>query len=256
MDQSEQAYGDGMAAFYEFQMASGERERGDVAFYTDLAREADGPVLEMACGTGRIYLELLRAGVDADGFDLSAGGLDLLREKADDEGLDPNVWHDDMTDFSVEREYELVFCPFNAMEHLLSVEDQLETLRTVYDALAPGGRFVFDVAVPNFELICENYGEWTTTPTEYKGEKHEYRTRTSITDPVEQQVSVESELYDAEGELVFTDGHRSKMLPKREVELLARVSPFDDWDVAGDFDGSSVTSDDSVLVWTFRKADS
>lgn len=254
MDQSEQAYGDEMAAFYEVQMASTERE--DVAFYTDIAREADGPVLEMACGTGRIYLELLRAGVDADGFDLSAGALDLLREKADDEGLDPTVWRDDMTDFSVEREYELVVCPFNAMQHLLSVEDQLAALRTVHDALAPGGRFVFDVVVPNFELICESYGEWTTEPTEYRGEEHEYRTRTSITDPVEQQVTVETELYDAEGELVFADGHQNKMLPKREAELLARLSPFDDWDAAGDFDGSSVTSDDSILVWTFRKGDS
>lgn len=254
MDRSEQAYGDEMAAFYDFRMASTDRE--DIAFYTDVAREADGPVLEMACGTGRIYLELLRAGVDADGFDLSAGAIDLLRAKADGEDLDPTVWRDDMTDFSVEREYELVVCPFNAMQHLLSIEDQLAALRTIYDALAPGGRFVFDVFVPDFDVICETYGEWTTESTEYGGEEHEFRTRTSMADPVEQQFTVENELYDSDGELVFADAHRNKLLPKREVELLARLSPFDDWEVAGDFDGSSLTSDDAMQVWTFRKSDS
>lgn len=251
MDQSEEGYRAGMAAFYDHQMAS--TDRGDAAFYAGLAQEVDGPVLELACGTGRIYLELLRAGADADGFDLSAGALDVLREKAADAGLEPSVWRDDVADFSVEREYELVVCPFNAFQHLLTVDDQLAALRRVHDALAPGGRFVFDLFVPSFDVICETYGEWSTEAVEYRGERHEFRTRTTMTDQVEQQFTVENELYDADGERVFADEHRLKTLPKREVELLARLSPFDDWSVAGDFDGSPLTSDDELQVWTLRK---
>lgn len=253
MERTERGYRAEMAEVYERQAESFDRE--DAAFYVDIAREADGPVLEMACGTGRVYLELLRAGVDADGFDLSTGALDVLREKADDEGLDASVWQDDMTDFSVEREYDLVICPFNTVHHLLSVEDQLDALRSVHDALAPGGRFVFDVFVPSFEVICKTYDEWTAETVEYDGEDHEFRTRSSLVDPVEQQFTVENELYDADDEQVFDEEFRLKLLPKREVELLARLSPFDDWHVAGDYDGSPISSDSDLQVWTLRKAD-
>ena len=253
MEPSEKGYRAEMAEIYDD--LTGSSERGDVAFYANLAGDADGPVLELACGTGRVYLELLQAGADADGFDLSETSLDLLREKAEDAGLEPNVWLDDMTDFSVEREYELVICPFNAVQHLLTVEEQLTALRSIYDALEPGGRFVFDVFVPSFEMICETYGEWTTKTVEYRDEDHQFRTRTRITDEVEQQFTVENELSDSTGESVLIDEHRLAMLPKREVELLARLSPFSDWHVAGDFDGSPISDGDSVQVWTLRKAE-
>lgn len=249
MENSDGGYGAVQSEIYDERMGATE----DVRFYVERAQEADGPVLELACGTGRVYLELIEAGVDADGFDLSADALDVLREKADDARLDASVWQDDLTDFSVEREYALAVCPFNALQHLLTVEDQLSALRNVHDALAPGGAFVFDVFVPDFELICESYGEWETESVEYRGQDHEFRTRASIADAVEQEFTVENELYDPDGELVFSDGHRLTMLPKREVELLARLSPFDDWDVAGGFDGSPMSSDDRTQVWTLRK---
>jgi SAM-dependent methyltransferase len=229
-------------------------DRGDVTFYADLAREADGPVLELACGTGRVYLELLRAGADADGFDLSERSLDSLREKAEQDGLDPTVWRDDMADFGVEREYALAICPFNAIQHLRSIEDQLGCLRQVHDVLAPGGEFVFEVFVPSFDVICETYGEWETNEVKFRDELHELRTRSHIADEVEQEFAVENELRDSDGEVVFRDEHRLAMLPKREVELLARLSPFEDWTVAGDYDGTSISGGDSKQLWTLEKA--
>lgn len=51
---------DAWAEFYDVEY--GEQDIGDEEFYVDLARQADGPVLEVGCRTGRIYLELLRAG--------------------------------------------------------------------------------------------------------------------------------------------------------------------------------------------------
>jgi SAM-dependent methyltransferase len=253
MDETNRGYRPELAEVYnEWVGALG---RGDVDFYAGLAGVADGPVLELACGTGRVYLELLRAGVDADGFDLSAGSLDRLRETADDEGLEPTVWRDDMADFAVEREYALAVCPFNTFLHLRGSENQLACLRQVYDALAPGGEFVFEVFVPDFDVICETYGEWETNEVEFRGEPHELRTRTRITDEVEQEFTVENKLLGPEGEVVFLDEHRLAMLSKREVELLARLSPFEDWHVAGDYDGSAISDGDSKQIWTLRNAE-
>jgi len=227
--------------------------RDDVDFYVEQAQAAGGPVLELACGTGRVYLELLRAGIDADGFDRSAGALARLREKAAADGLDPAVWQADMASFSVDRAYDLALCPFNAVQHLLTVEDQLTTLERVHSALAPGGRFVFDVFVPSFDVICGRYGTWQTEDREYEGRTYEVRSRSRVADAVEQQFTVEREMYAPDGEQVVEDELRLKLLPKREVELMARLSPFDGWTVAGGFDGSDIADGDTTQVWTLKK---
>ncbi len=251
MTDEDHGYRGEAARFYDTQVAA--QDRDDAAFYRERALAVDGPALELACGTGRVYLELLREGVDVDGIDLSADVLDVLRGKADEEGLDAAVRRADMTDFDGDREYDLVYCPFNAFQHLTGVEDQLSALESVYDALAPGGEFVFDVFVPDFDLICEEYGEWQTRDVDYRGEPHTFRTRTDFLDEVEQVVGVRNELH-GDGEEVFAETLRIKLLPKRELELLARRSPFESWDVAGGFDGQPIEDGDEVQVWTLRKA--
>lgn len=244
-------YQDHAAEFYDRQVSIFDRD--DAAFYRELAQSVDGPVLELACGTGRVYLELLRDGVDVDGIDLSADTLEVLREKGGEEGLDPSVWQADMADFTVDRAYDLVYCPFNAIQHLVTIEDQLAALESVYDALAPGGQFVFDVFVPSFDLICEEYGEWQSRNVEYRGEPHTFRTRTDIADEVDQIIAVQNELHRGD-EAMFTETLEIKLLPKREVELLVRLSPFESWDVAGGFDGDPIEDGDYVQVWTVEKS--
>ncbi|SFR98380.1 Methyltransferase domain-containing protein [Halomicrobium zhouii] len=239
------------ARLYDRQVSVSDRD--DAGFYRERAKSVDGPALELACGTGRVYLELLRAGVDVDGIDLSSDVLDVLREKVDDEGLEPSVWQADMTEFTVDREYDLIYCPFNSVQHLRTADDQLGALESVYDALAPGGQFVFDVFVPSFDLVCEEYGEWQSEDVEFDGEPHTFRTRTQITDEVEQWFSVENELHRDE-ELVFEERLQLTFLPKRELELLARISPFDSWDVAGGFDGEPIEDGDTTQVWTMEKS--
>lgn len=250
MDEPSTGYQRERAHFYDAQMQDADRE--DVAFYIDLATGIDGSVLELACGTGRVYLELRQRGVDVAGIDLSAAALTLLREKATEQDLAPTVRQANMTDFDTDRAYDLIICPFNAMQHLLTIEDQLSALQCIHNAMAPTGRFVFDVFVPSFDVICETYGEESTTELMYRDECHEHRSQTRLADDVEQQFVVENELIDAAGDQVFKSEHRLKMLPKREIELLARLSPFSEWQVTGDFDDMPISSGDSIQVWTFE----
>jgi len=226
----------------------------DVAYYVDRATAADGPVLELACGTGRVYLELLAAAVDADGFDASAGTLSVLRDRAAEAGLDPAVWQGDMRAFAADRDYALLICPFNAFLHLRIVDDQLAALRAAHDALAPGGHLVFDVFVPDFEIICGTYGEWETSTVPYRGEDYEHRSRSRIVDEVAQVVAVEEEAVGPAGEVVARSSHRITLLPTREVELLVRASPFDAWTVTGDFAEEPLADGHSVQVWELERA--
>src|SRR5205823_9426190 len=61
------------------------RDRQDVAFFVDAAKEAGGPVLEVGCGTGRILIPTARAGVDIVGLDLSSRMLGVCRERLEAE---------------------------------------------------------------------------------------------------------------------------------------------------------------------------
>jgi SAM-dependent methyltransferase len=240
------------AELYDCRLA--DAARGDAAFYRDLAAAADGPTIELACGTGRVHLELLDDGVDADGIDLDTDRLDRLRAKAAERGLKPSVWQADMLDFEADRAYDLAICPFNTVQHAASVTDQRRLFETVHDALAPGGQFVFDTFVPSFDMVCKTYGEWETRELEYDGRTYTHRSRSRVVDLVEQQFEVENVTESPDGEVVHEAMYRLSMLPKQQVQLLARDSPFDSWRVEGGFDGDELTDDEAVLMWTLEKS--
>ena len=132
----------------------------DIPFYVEQARAAQGPVLEVACGTGRVYLPMLQAGVDADGFDLHPGMLEVLKQKADALGLKARVSQADMRDFTLPRRYKLITIPFRAFFHNVTTEDELRTLRCCRQHLEPGGRLVLDLFHVTLARLMEPDGEW------------------------------------------------------------------------------------------------
>ena len=242
----ETSYHDETARFYDAFYR--ERDLNDVDFYVERAKAADGPVLEVACGTGRVYLDLLEAGVDVDGFDGSPEMLNRLREKAGEE-LDPTVWEADMRDFEVDREYGLVVVPFRAFLHLQTVEDQLSALGRFHDALRPDGELIVAFFAPDFDVICERYGEWDETEIEFDGEEYTVRTRPRLRDGLEQIMEEKREIVGPSGEIVAESSFQLKLVSKREFDLLLRLSPFGSWSVYGDFSLDELESTSQELVW-------
>lgn len=113
-------------------------------FYLRLARDARGPVLEVGCGTGRILLPCLEAGIDVEGLDLHAPMLGRLKEKARAKGLQARVFEGDMRGFRLPRRYALVVIPCNGFAHCLTTEEELSCLRACREHLRPGGTLAFD----------------------------------------------------------------------------------------------------------------
>jgi SAM-dependent methyltransferase len=230
----------------------GDRELSDRAFYRDLAREADGPVLEVGCGTGRIYLDLLRDGVDADGIDVSRDSLDELAEKADAAGLDPSVEVADMTSFEPDRAYELVIVPFRAFNHNVTLSAQRNALETLRDALVQGGRLVCNSYVPDYDVICEQYGEPETHEFERDGKTYTATRVSTIEDPVEGTVRIEG-LIERDGEVVRESSLCIALISKREYDLLFRTTGWSDWSVYGGFEFEPLESADQEMVWVAEK---
>lgn len=135
----------------------------DRDFYVDLAKTIGGPVLELACGTGRILLPIARQGVAIHGVDLSAAMLDVLRRNLQREPKDVrelvSVMLGDMRTFRSNREYRLVIIPFRPLQHMYSVEDQLAALNTAAFHLEEDGTLAFDVFFPRFDKIASGIGE-------------------------------------------------------------------------------------------------
>ena len=122
-------------------------------FYVALAREANGPVLDIACGTGRILLPCLQAGVDIEGLDLFEPMLKTLRAKAAALNLSPRLHQADMSDFSLPRRYALIMIPFNAFIHNMTQEAQIRCLQRCREHLLPGGKLAFDTFFPSLEIV-------------------------------------------------------------------------------------------------------
>jgi SAM-dependent methyltransferase len=144
-----------VAEFYDF--VPPYRERADVAFYVDAARESGGPVLEVGCGTGRVLIPTARAGIDIVGVDASPRMLEILRRRLQQEPSDVQarvrLLEGDMRRFSVDRHFRLATIPFRPFQHLLTVNDQLACLRSIHQHLAADGLLVFDIFNPSLDML-------------------------------------------------------------------------------------------------------
>jgi SAM-dependent methyltransferase len=129
---------------------------GDVDFFVELARDAhsqDLPVLELACGTGRVAIPIAQEGVRVYGLDASPAMLRRAREKSS--GLSNARWIDgDMRSFQIEERFGLVYIPFRSFQHILTMDGQLSCLRCIYDHLTPGGRFALDIFNPDIVAMA------------------------------------------------------------------------------------------------------
>lgn len=142
------------------------RNRDDVGFFVDLARAASGPVLEVACGTGRVLLPCARAGAAMVGLDLSSGMLDVCRQQLAHETPEVRnrveLHHADMRRFDLGRRFGLITAPFRGFQHLLTVEDQQQSLRAIRGHLAEEGRFVLDLFNPSMPFLGDE--RWLVNP--------------------------------------------------------------------------------------------
>jgi SAM-dependent methyltransferase len=132
----------------------------DIEFYVEEARSAGGPVVELACGTGRISVPIAKAGVPVIGVDASAGMLDVAREYAAAEGVELDLRLGDLREPPVEERIPLVLIPFRSLLHMTSEPERLRALRAARDLLLPGGRLVFDVFAPSRQDVDDTNGRW------------------------------------------------------------------------------------------------
>jgi SAM-dependent methyltransferase len=119
-----------------------------IAFYTDLAQETGGPVLDIACGTGRVTIPIAHLGLTVTGLDVVPQMLDQARRKAASAGL-PIRWVEaDARTIDLGETFRFIFLTGNAFQQFLTNADQDALLRRVFTHLHDEGTFAFETRNP------------------------------------------------------------------------------------------------------------
>lgn len=255
------------AAAYDLAVPFDETE---FAFLLEEARRAEPMglrTLELACGTGRVAVPLVREGVRLLGVDNSTPMLSRAREKS--AGLPNAEWTvADITRLALGEQFGLIILVAGTFQLLLDVEQQVACLRGVREHLAPDGRFVFDVAhgdpVAMASWLTERRGQYVRNrQRDYVNPQTGNRVQawSTIEYRTSQQRSINSgfsEEIDEQGVVMRTQYGRPMELRyfgRYEVEhLLARCGLAVDA-MYGDYARSPFRGTSPQMVWVTRRAD-
>jgi SAM-dependent methyltransferase len=118
----------------------------DTAHYVSLAREADGPIVELMVGSGRVAIEVVReTGKPVLGIDSSPAMLEIARERS--AGLPLELRLGDVRDLALEEPAALIYVPARSLLHLQGWQQKRQVFERIAASLRPGGRFAFNAFV-------------------------------------------------------------------------------------------------------------
>jgi len=137
----------------------------DVAFWVELACNADGPLVELAIGNGRVAIPVAQAtGRPVIGLDSSPTMLEQARVRAAEAGVELDLHLGDMCDLTLDEPAALIYCPFRALLHLPTWADRRRTFERVAASLRPDGLFAWNAFAFDHQIGARYDGEHQDEP--------------------------------------------------------------------------------------------
>ena len=239
----------------------------EIAFYLRMIERYGQPALDAGCGTGRLLIPFLRAGLDVDGCDVSEDMLAYCQQAAEREGFAPRLYRQALAHLDVPRAYQtIVACGVFGVG--VSRAQDFIALQRFHQHLVPGGVLVFDVVLPYADgklwplwqrkaqgHLPEAWAESIGTPPG-DGRDYELHYRLVAVNALEQQTTDEMRtLLFQDGHLVADDTYRliSNYYFPNEVRLLLEKAGFTVEAEKGDWTDTEVTADHDTIVFVARK---
>jgi len=233
----------GCGAFERWQLARREHHHLQaVELLAELA--ADGRSLELAIGTGRIALPLVRRGLDIQGIDGSPEMVEKLRDKPGGEAIPISIG--DYAEVDVDGPFDFVFLVFNTLFNLATQDDQLRCFKNVSKVLSTGGLFLVETFVPDLGQFEDN--QYCRTQ---KAGFDRVWLDSATHDPVDQRIEYQR-IH------ISNDGIRLNPLVMRyawpaEIDLMARLAGLRLTNRWGDWNRSPFTADSQMHVSVYAK---
>ena len=207
----------------------------DVGHYLALSREADGPIVELAIGTGRVAIPIVReTGKSVLGIDSSPAMLEIARERS--AGLPLELRLVDMRDLELDEPASLIYVPGRSLLHLHGWHDRRRVFERVSASLRPGGRFAFNAFAFSHTVAARLDG----TTQDQHGVVHTLR-----------YVPADNRI-----EIIRDDGATLRLwwATKSEWEGLLDVAGFEIEALYGGFAREPYTDESLEMVWVARKS--
>lgn len=240
----------------------------EAAYFRGLIERSGQPALDVGCGTGRLLLPYLQAGLDVDGCDASQDMLAQCEARAKREGLSPRLYPQALHELDLPRRYWTIFaCGVIGLggERRLTMQG----MQRCYEHLRPGGTFAFDLAVrwndppawlsrlpENRRSLPEEWPSSTERKLLADGSELEMAARTVAVDPLEESQirQLRARLW-RNGELVEEQVHtqRYEEYGKNELVLMLEHAGFGDIRLFGDFRDEPATADHGELIFVAVK---
>lgn len=237
----------------------------EIDYFRSFIEQAGLPALDAGCGTGRLLLPYLRAGLDVDGVDVSQDMLAFCRKKAQSEGLQPQLYRQALHELDLPRKYRtIIVCGsfgLGGSRH----QDQ-EALRRFFLHLAPGGTLAFDCDLP-----YKDGDEWRYWLPEARralpeawpegrrrrkraenGDEIELRGRVASIDPLDQVLTrqIQAILW-RDGRIERQEEHtlRERLYFRNEVLDMLASAGFENVKVLADYTDKPPSPESGILIY-------
>jgi SAM-dependent methyltransferase len=241
-----------IAPFYDLEHAHFDE---DLSLYTNFAELCGSPLLELACGSGRLLVPLARQGYELTGVDSSGSMLELAREALEQAGVAARckLVQESMSKLRLGQKFRLAFIALGSFGHICTRQEQRQTLAAVRDHLTTGGKFILDISNED-----ARYMEHLSSQMLHQGtwQREDGALLTHLVSPASSLTKHLLELTH------FYEEHRQGeavqrtvitthlyLFERNEVELLLEEAGFGITDVYGDYELSSFEHDSPRMIF-------
>ncbi len=232
-------------------------DNSDLPFYIKYAQRLGSPILDLAAGTGRVTFPLAQKGHEVVALEQSPSMLSIAKSRFQNYPKEVanriTFVESSMTEFSLNRKFNLIIIP-TSFTHALTTEEQLSTLRSVYDHLCDDGLFIFDLFPGEMQY---EHATFEDTPVQLedgrtvsrKGEIHSDLSKRLMRMDLQYIVrNPEGKLLD---QIEVVSG--AALILNEEADLLIRMAGFNIEEELGDFEGNSYNPESGRRIFVLRK---
>lgn len=232
--------------------------KDDINFYRELALKHGRKALELGVGTGRVAIELAKAGITVWGIDNSKYMLNVAKQKLKKEKASVRkrviLKLGDMRNFKLKESFPFIYFASATFEHCVTGEDQKKCLTSVYNALERKGVLAFDISQPSSE---KPESSWWIDKGELTANEEVVRTIFSRRNPITNVVSLNLffDVYE-NGRLKerYYEYGEARISSRKDVEKILENIGFKMDKIYGDFNKSAYNEKSQRIIFVVRKA--
>jgi ubiquinone/menaquinone biosynthesis C-methylase UbiE len=225
------------------------RDGVDNDFFLNEVKKTKGKVLEIGVGTGRFFNDALNSCADVYGIDISDSMLNVLKSKLDNK-QHFRISNQSIVDFKFDTSFDLIIAPFRVISHVLDKKDHLTALNNVFKHLKPGGKFIFDVFVPNPEQLTNGLENLVDFEGEFEPGQKIKRIVSTKPDIINQIINIHFRFEWDETGTTKTDDWKIpfRIFFRYELEHLIERSNFQQFEILGDYNGNLLNEKSKEFV--------